>query len=282
MKGLISQIAKRYVAGETADEALEVVAALNAKGISATVDNLGENVATESQARSAAAGYTALLDAIEARGLDSGVSLKLTHMGLDLSRKCALECTAAVVEHASRSGNFVRIDMESGRYTERTVEMLLELQKNHTNVGLAIQSCLRRSAGDIKEMIERGVSVRLVKGAYKEPPEIAFEEKAEVDENFSTLMRDLLLKGYRPAIATHDEELINEARDFAEKHAIPMERFEFQMLLGIKRKLQIRLVEEGYRVRVYVPYGPDCIPYMMRRLTERKENLYFVLKSIAD
>ncbi len=208
--------------------------------------------------------------------------MKLTHLGLDASVDLAEKNAALIIEAASGFKNFVRIDMEGSAYTQRTVDIFLKLRERFTNVGLALQSCLLRSGEDALVLMEKGASVRLVKGAYKEPPEIAFEKKDDVDKNFSAIMRALLLKGNRPAIATHDEKLINEAMDFVEEHKIPIESFEFQMILGIKRTLQKKLAADGYIIRVYVPYGANWLPFITRRLKERRENLLFVIKNILD
>lgn len=263
-------------------EAIEAAKRLNAQNISATIDNLGENVKDSAGAAASVSEYSALLDRIKDSGVDSTVSLKLTHLGLDISTELAERNAETIVRKARERGNFVRFDMESSAYTERTLALLHSLRKSYPNVGVAIQSSLLRSAGDVKGLIETKTSVRLVKGAYKEPPEVAFMKKKDVDANFSFLMKELLMKGVRPAIATHDTALIEEAISFTKAMNIPAESFEFQMLLGIKRTLQRRLAAEGYRVRVYVPYGPDWLPYTLRRLGERKENIFFVLKNIFD
>ncbi|MCR4287468.1 MAG: proline dehydrogenase family protein, partial [Deltaproteobacteria bacterium] len=242
----------------------------------------GENVKAKAEADEAVREYLALLDGIQKAKADSTVSLKLTHMGLNISEKLAKENAEKIIRKAEKLNNFVRFDMEGSAYTERTIGIFLSLHKKYPNTGIAIQSALKRSADDIETLIREKASVRLVKGAYKEPPEIAFEEKEAVDRNYEKLMKKLLLKGTRPAIATHDERLIDEAIDFVEKNGIPKDSFEFQMLLGIKRSLQKRLAKEGYSVRVYVPYGRNWLPYTLRRLRERKENLYFVVKNIFD
>ena len=282
MKGVLEFLARRYIAGVGAQDAVSVARALNGSGILATIDNLGENVRTEEEAGASVREYTGLLDLIKSSGVNSTVSLKLTHLGLDISSLLARDNAGRIIKAASSLDNFVRIDMEGSAYTERTMEIFLHLRSRYPNVGIAIQSSLRRSAGDVRLLIERGASVRLVKGAYKEPPEIAFPRKPDVDRNFEILMKELLLKGKSPAIATHDERLLNEAIRFVNENNIPKGRFEFQMLLGIKRTLQKRLALEGYRVRVYIPYGPNWLPYSVRRLRERKENLFFVVKNIFD
>lgn len=282
MKGVLEFLARRYIAGVGAEDAVSVARALNGSGILATIDNLGENVRTEEEAGASVREYTGLLDLIKSSGVNSTVSLKLTHLGLDISSALARDNAERIIKAASSLDNFVRIDMEGSAYTERTMEIFLHLRSRYPNVGIAIQSSLRRSAGDVRLLIERGASVRLVKGAYKEPPETAFPRKPDVDRNFEILMKELLLKGKSPAIATHDERLLNEAIRFVNENNIPKGRFEFQMLLGIKRTLQKRLALEGYRVRVYIPYGPNWLPYSLRRLRERKENIFFILKNIFD
>lgn len=282
MKGLLGFVAKRYIAGVEIKDAIEAARLLNRNGLSATIDNLGENVKDAPTAGEAANEYMTLLDEIKKAGVDSTVSLKLTHLGLDISEGLAEENAGAVVSRALGLGNFVRLDMESSLYTQRTIDICLRLRKRYPNVGVAIQSSLRRSASDVRLLIENSVSVRLVKGAYKEPPEIAYPDKSDVDANFSALMKELMMKGVRTAIATHDQKLIEEAKGFASANHIPKDRFEFQMLLGIRRELQKQLAKEGYKVRIYVPYGPEWLPYTLRRLRERKENIFFILKNMFD
>lgn len=282
MKRLLALAAKRYIAGERISDAIRAAIKLNSTGILATIDNLGENVSSKKGADGTVREYQRLLDEINITGAASTVSMKLTHLGLDVSDELALKNAERIIAKALSYNNFVRFDMEGSAYTQRTIDIFLRLRDNYPNMGVAIQSCLKRSAGDVELLIERRSSVRLVKGAYKEPPDIAFKDKKDVDGNFEALMKELLLKGNRPAIATHDEKLINEAIRFAKEHDIPADRFEFQMLLGIKRTLQKELAQKGYRVRVYIPYGTEWLPYTVRRLRERKENLFFVLKNIFD
>lgn len=282
MKGLLAFFAKRYIAGEERKDAIRVVRHLNSQGILATIDNLGEHVKEPSHAEDAVREYLGLLDDIRDGGVNSSVSLKLTHFGLDISDEIAEGNLRVIIKKASELNNFVTFDMEASRYSQRTIDTFLRLHEKYTNIGIAIQSYLYRSQMDVRLLIEKGGSVRLVKGAYKEPAQIAFPKKRDVDKNFEELMKSLLLKGNYPAIATHDERLINEAIRFADENGIPKERFEFQMLLGIKRKLQKRLADSGYKVRVYIPYGADWLPYTLRRLRERKENLFFVIKNIFD
>ncbi len=280
MKDILSFFAKRYIAGEAREDAVRVAEELNAHGILATIDNLGENVEDEAGAENGVEEYQCLLEEIKKAGVNSGVSLKLTHLGLDISPALARDNVERIIKKAHALNNFVRFDMEGSAYTQATIDIFLGLRERYQNIGIAIQTCLRRSERDVALLIQRGASVRLVKGAYKEPPDVAFESKRDVDENYSRLMKELLLRGSRPALATHDERLIDEAKDFTGLHGIPKDSFEFQMLLGIKRKLQKRLVEEGYTVRVYVPYGPEWLAYVLRRFGERKENVWFFIKNI--
>lgn len=282
MKDFLFYFARRYIAGEKRADAIEAARALNADGISASIDVLGENVEDASDARRSVAEYLALLGEIDRTGVDASVSLKLTHLGLDLSDELAMENAEALVRRAGELGNFVRVDMERAVYTERTIDLVVRLRRKYDNVGVAVQSYLYRSGGDVARLIKEGVSVRLVKGAYKEGPDVAFRDKGSVDRNFDCLMKELLTKGNRPAIATHDEALIDEAKRFAEIKGIPRDAFDFEMLLGIKRTLQRGLAAEGYNMRVYVPYGPEWLPYITRRLTERKENALFVIKHLLD
>ncbi|MBI5887164.1 MAG: proline dehydrogenase family protein [Deltaproteobacteria bacterium] len=279
---ILAPFAKRYIAGTDKQDAINAARSLNSSGINAAIDNLGENVTTPEEAAASAGEYLGLLDLIASTGVRANVSLKLTHMGLDISEKLAFENAGAVVKKAHAHKNRIRFDMEGSRYTQKTIDIFFKLHKTFPNAGIAIQSALLRSAEDVKRLIAEGASVRLVKGAYKEPPEVAFQDKKDVDANFEKLMRELLLKGNMPAIATHDERLINVAKEFAETSGIGKGRFEFEFLLGIKRDLQKRLASEGWNVRVYCPYGSDWLPYTLRRLRERKENVWFVLRNLLD
>ena len=282
MHRLLSHFARRYIAGESINDAVSVARKLNSRGILASIDNLGEMVSDPGHARAGVAEYTRLLETISEKGVNANVSLKLTHMGLEIGSGICTENLERVITKAREFGNFVWFDMEGSRHTERTIDIFIDLHKRYGNIGIAIQSALRRSGGDVANLIEEGARVRLVKGAYKEPPAIAFPEKEEVDRNFKELMVELIMKGTDPAIATHDMRLIEDARHLAGEKEIAKERFEFQMLLGIKRSVQKRLADEGYRMRVYIPYGTAWLPYMVRRLRERRENLLFLLKNIAD
>ena len=284
----LAPLAKRYIAGADRHDAIEAVRALNAHNINAAISFLGENVTTSEDARTAAGEYLEVLELIASTGVRANVSLKLTHMGLDIRQGCnpsdelAFENAGAVVKKALVLKNRVRFDMEGSRYTQKTINLFLRLRASFPNVGIAIQSSLIRSRQDVELLIEKKASVRLVKGAYKESAAIAFQKKKDVDANFERLMKELLLKGTMPAIATHDERLINAAVGLAKANGIAKEKFEFEFLLGIKRELQKRLAGEGYNVRVYCPYGARWLPYTLRRLRERKENVWFVLKNMFD
>ena len=274
-------LAKRFIAGETFEQAKEVVKRLNDKGFSVTLDMLGESVTNKEQAEKARDAYIELLGNINTVGLNSNVSLKLTQMGLDIDDSYCHENVVKIVKTAVEYKNFVRIDMEGSRYTQRTIDIFEKIHRVYPeNIGMVIQSYLYRSKNDVDYAIENRHHIRLCKGAYKEPPDIAFPDKRDVNKNFKEMAKELLLKGNYPAIATHDERLLNIAESFAKENNIPKDSFEFQMLYGIRRDLQERLIDEGYRVRIYVPYGTYWMPYTIRRIRERKENLWFVLRNI--
>lgn len=278
---LTRRLAMRFVAGDTLAEAMMVVRALNAGGARATLDHLGENVVNLHDARRAAAAYVTALNGIAAEGVDSNVSLKLSHMGLDISRDLCLDNLNAVLRTARERNNFVRIDMESSSYVGRTLSIYEDLRaRGFANVGVAIQSYLYRSEADVKKMVALGTRVRLIKGAYDEPASVAFPKKRDVDANFRRLAAMLLERGNYPAIATHDKRIIDWTKRHADEHGIGRERFEFQLLYGIRRDLQQQLVAEGYNVRVYVPYGNEWYAYLMRRLAERPANLFFILTNL--
>ncbi len=277
--------ARRFVAGETREEALRAVEELNARGLLATIDHLGENVANEEQARAAAEEYLVLLPLITEWGLKSHISLKLTQMGLDIGKELCRANLERIVAKAKELNNLVRIDMEGSEYTDRTLAIFEEVHSRYGNVGVAIQANLRRSERDLERLIELGANVRLCKGAYKEPPGIAYQRKREVDRNYIKLMEMLLspearAKGAYAALATHDERMIRHAQELERRWGIGREEFEFQMLYGIRRELQQRLADEGYRVRIYVSYGTEWYPFYMRRLAERPANLLFLLKNL--
>jgi proline dehydrogenase len=273
------RVARRFVAGETLDEALDVTRTLNAQRISVSLDHLGENVSDAVEARSSADDYTRILDHICEAELDANISIKLTALGLDIDEALCRDNLTRVLQHARECSIFVRVDMEGSAYTQRTIDLVQELHREYENVGTVIQSMLYRSPGDIDRLVASRTRVRLVKGAYLEPASVAYQRKADVDAQYLELMHVLLERGTYPAIATHDERIIADARRYAAEHDISPARFEFQMLYGIRRDLQERLAGEGYNVRVYVPYGTQWYPYLTRRMAERPANLMFVMSN---
>ena len=276
-----SGFARRFIAGETVDEAVSAVADLPGKGLGLTLDYLGESVASADAAAAATDDYVKIIQAIVSSGVERNISLKLTQLGLDVDRATAVDNMRRILEPADANGFFVRIDMENSPYTDATLGILDTLwQQGHRHVGTVIQSYLKRSTDDIRHLNAMGARVRLVKGAYKEPKSVAYQRKSEVDAAFIELMRLLLDEGTYPAIATHDPNMIAEAKAYVKKKGYTNDRFEFQMLYGIRRDLQTALVKEGYRVRVYVPFGKQWYPYFMRRLGERPANVAFVLRGI--
>jgi proline dehydrogenase len=277
--GMMRSMARRFVAGEDLQDAIRVVRQINSRGMTVTLDHLGENVSTEAEAASAADDYCRMLDAIAEAGVDSNVSLKLTHMGLDLGEDIAYRNTLRVVQEAGT--NFVRIDMESSEYVDRTLAVFGRIFADRQNVGVVLQSALYRSEADAEDVVALGARVRLVKGAYLEPPSVAYQEKADVDAAYVRLMKLLLSRGKYPAIATHDPRMIDATTSFARDNGIDSGRFEFQMLYGIRRDLQAQLAGQGYNMRIYVPYGTEWYPYLMRRMAERPANLMFVVGNIA-
>ena len=275
--------ARRFIAGETIEEAIEAVADLPGKGLTLTLDYLGESVASADAAAAAAADYLGIIDKIVASGIERNISLKLTQLGLDVDHATAVDNMRRILEPADANGFFVRIDMENSPYTDATISILETLrQQGHTSIGTVIQTCLKRSEADLRRLNALGVRVRLVKGAYKEPRTVAYQQKSEVDAAFVNLMRLLMDEGTYPAIATHDPIMIETAKAYAKSQGYANDRFEFQMLYGIRRDLQAALVAQGYRVRVYVPFGKQWYPYFMRRLGERPANVAFVLKGILS
>jgi proline dehydrogenase len=272
-------VSRRFVAGERLDEAIQATKVLNANGMHVSLDHLGENVSDAVEAQSAARDFITILDMIKQTGVDANISIKLTALGLDIAQELCEQNVRAILERAQNYGIFVRIDMEGSDYTERTVDIVLRMHKQFEHVGTVIQSCLYRSKQDVEQLIAQGVRVRLVKGAYKEPKTLAWQSKADVDHNYVQLMKMLLLKGNYPALATHDEAIINAACKYARDHGIGRDTFEFQMLYGIRRDLQNKLVKQGYNVRIYVPYGSQWYPYLMRRMAERPANLVFVMSN---
>ncbi len=279
---LAKSFARRFVAGEILDEAVAAVRALNANGISASLDLLGESVTNEQEARTARDAYLVILDRINAEGLDANVSVKLTAMGLDISEELCVSIMRDVLERARRYGTFVRVDMESSAYTERTLRLFEErlYPGFKQQVGIVLQSYLYRTQADVERAVELKCRVRLCKGAYKEPAAVAYPEKKDVDANFVKCMHTLLDGATYPAIATHDPALVTEAKRFVKAQGIASDRFEFQMLYGVRRDLQEQLVREGYRMRVYVPFGTQWYPYLMRRLAERPANVAFITGNV--
>ena len=274
------RVARRWVAGESLDDAVTAARALNRLGFPVTLDFLGENVSNKDGAIRAANIYISMYDRIAAEGLNGNVSLKLTQLGLDLDEAFCESLVRRIAESSTQHGNFLRIDMEGSPYTQRTVELCKRVRANTDAVGTVIQSYLRRSERDVRDLLSVGCRIRLVKGAYKEPPEIAFADKKDVDANFVTLMKILLTSGIYHAIATHDPRIIDASKEFAASKGVGKDQFEFQMLYGIRTDLQRQLIGEGYKVRVYVPYGTDWFPYFMRRLAERPANLTFFLRNL--
>lgn len=273
--------ARRFVAGETIAEAIAAVRDLNQKGLLCTLDHLGEFVFREAEANESADVCIRTLEAIHQAGVTCNLSVKLTQLGLDISRELCVDNMRRILDAAKRFGNnFVRIDMEDYAHNEITLEILEELLRDYDNVGTVIQAYLYKSAADIERLKEKRVNLRLVKGAYKESPQVAFPNKADVDKNYKQLIRQHLLNGNYAAIATHDENIINYVKRLEKTERIPRDRFEFQMLYGIRPQLQVDLANEGYRMRVYVPYGNDWYGYFMRRLAERPANVAFVLKGL--
>ncbi len=286
--------ARRFVAGEEPEDAICAVRDLNAGGMLASLDHLGENVTSAEQARAAAADYLDILDRIASSGIQSHVSVKLTQLGLDIDHDLALADMRSILDKARQVGTpslrfrtgFVRIDMEGSDYTQRTLDLYRELRAlGYDNVGVVIQAYLYRSQKDVADLIELGANVRLCKGAYKEPPEIAFPRKRDVDDHFIALARMLFspearARGVYAALATHDVRLIDWAKRHTAEQGIGRDQFEFQMLYGIRRDLQRTLALEGYRMRVYVPYGKEWYPYFMRRLAERPANVFFIARNL--
>lgn len=282
--GVARRAARRFVAGETIDEAINVIRELNAQGIVATLDHLGENVETADDARRATDDYVKVLDAIGVSGVQSHVSVKLTALGLDLGDDVCRANVARIAAKAKEVGAFVRVDMESTDYTDRTLAIYRSLRDEYGNVGIVIQAYLYRSEADITALCQEGGKVRLCKGAYQEPPLKAFPQKSDTDTSFVRLMKMLLsptarARGARGAIATHDVKMIEATCQYAQEQMVPRDEFEFQMLHGIRRDLQHQLAADGYTVRIYVPYGTEWYPYFMRRLAERPANVWFILSN---
>jgi proline dehydrogenase len=274
------RVASRFVAGDTLADVLAAGRQINSEGIALTIDHLGENVTSLAEAEVSRDVYLRILNEIAEHGINGNVSLKLTQFGMDISEQACHANVEQLVARARELNTFVRVDMESSAYTERTLQLVHELHARHGAVGTVIQAYLRRSEKDVETLCRAGIRVRLCKGAYLEPAEVAFHAKADVDRNYLHLMKILLTTGTYPAIATHDEKIIVATKDFARSRQISPDSFEFQMLYGIRRDLQRRLVAEGYRLRLYVPFGKAWYPYFMRRLAERPANVVFLARHL--
>jgi proline dehydrogenase len=276
-----SSFARRFIAGETVDEAIAAARSLEQRRLLLTLDLLGESVTSLESADAATRQYVQLIDAVVKAGIERNVSLKLTQLGLDVDTATAVDNLRKILERAEPAGFFVRVDMESSAHTEPTIEIFDTLwHHGYRQIGIVLQAALLRSERDLERMNALGVRVRLVKGAYREPKTVAYQNKADVDAAYARMMRTLLAAGHYPAIATHDPAMIALARDLARQLQIAPARFEFQMLYGVRRDLQASLAAAGYRVRVYVPFGREWFPYFMRRLGERPANVAFVARAI--
>jgi proline dehydrogenase len=279
---LAKRFASRFVAGETLPEALAATKALNVKGITASLDLLGESVTNDREAREARDAYLEILSRIHDQNLNANVSVKLTAMGLDISEDLCVSIMHDVLTRAQQVNSFVRLDMESSAYTDRTLRLFYDrlYPSFKANVGIVLQSYLYRSKDDTIKANEARARVRICKGAYKEPPAVAYQDKKDVDRHYIECMQELLLRGNYPGIATHDPRIIEATKAFAKANNIGTDRYEFQMLYGVRRDLQEQLVRDGYRMRVYVPFGTQWYPYLMRRLAERPANVAFITGSV--
>lgn len=274
------KVTRRFVAGDTLAEALAVCEQLQQEGVLSTLDHLGENVRTLEEASASCDAYVNALEQIGQRRLSSTIAIKLTQFGLDLSESACLENVRRLEAKAKTAASRVEIDMESNAYTERTLKLAIQAGQECGCVRVCVQAYLHRSAADIERLNSASVPVRLVKGAYREPPDVAFPKKKDVDSNYVALMKALLDRGVYPALATHDERIIQQAIEYVRGRGIRADSFEFQMLYGIRRDLQRLLIQQGYRLRLYVPYGTEWYPYFMRRLAERPANLWFVVRNL--
>ena len=278
--GGAQKLARRFVAGETLPEAMDVVRDLSRRGLLATLDHLGEEVRAVEEAAAATDDYKQILEEIARRQLPCTISVKLTQLGLDISEEHCRAHLRLLAECAQQTGNFAQVDMESSAHTDRTLALIAELRQDYSSLGAVIQAYLYRSEGDVRRLIGQGTRVRLCKGAYKEPPSVAYPHKADVDSNFVRLMRLLLASRLYHSIATHDPRMIEETCRTAGEIGLAKDGFEFQMLYGIRRDLQQQLVERGYRLRMYIPFGREWFPYFMRRLAERPANVVFAVKGL--
>jgi proline dehydrogenase len=280
---LAKRVSGRFIAGTTLGEVLSVVEEMNSLGISVTMDALGENVSTEAEARRAADLYHDMLDKIDSLKLDANISLKLTQMGIDLGNGMAESLVDELAQHATKCKTFLRVDMEGTPYTQATLDMVRRLHARpslHDSIGVVVQAYLFRTKKDVDQLLSEGIRLRLCKGAYREPADLAFPRKDDVDRNYVLLAKKMLKSGIFHGLATHDEAIIDDIKLFVKTEAIDLKSFEFQMLYGIRRDLQESLVREGYRVRAYIPFGGEWYPYFMRRLAERPANVLFIAKNM--
>lgn len=274
------RMSQKFVAGEELEQALAAAKVCNDSGLKVSLDLLGESVTNAEQARAARDSYLRIFDRIAEEKLEANVSLKLTQLGLDLDVTTCQELLESIVAHATGYGNFVRVDMEGSAYTQRTIDVVKRVRAKTTSVGIVMQSYLRRTEADARDLLALGCRIRLCKGAYKEPPTVAFPAKSDVDANYVKVMKLLLPSGIYHGIATHDPKMIQATEQFVAAKGIGKDQFEFQMLYGIRTDLQCELVKRGYNMRVYIPYGRDWFPYFMRRLAERPANMLFFLKNL--
>jgi len=279
---LFKKLTSRFVAGETIDEAVEAIRQINADGCTASFDHLNESVVSAAETLEEVREYQRVLGAIDKTDISSNVSIKLTQFGLEIDAELAYRNARTVVDDAARRANFVRIDMEGSDVTQKTIDLFKRLRGEFgvNDVGIVLQSYLRRTFDDAQDLLKLPARIRLCKGAYNEPPEVAFPEKKDVDKNYIRVMHVLLSSGVYHGMATHDPHMIDATIDFAKREGISKEAFEFQMLYGVRRDLQRQLAKDGYNMRVYVPYGKHWYPYFMRRLAERPANIWFVLKNL--
>jgi proline dehydrogenase len=280
--GLFKRLTTRFIAGETIEEAIVAIRELNAHGCSASFDHLNESVGSVAETEAEVREYLDVLARIDETGIDSNVSIKLTQFGLEIDPELAYRNARRIVQEAARRGNFVRVDMEGSNVTQATIDVFQQLRAEFglNDVGIVVQSYLYRTADDVRDLLKLPARIRLCKGAYNEPPEVAYPDKKDVDQNYVRVMQLLLSSGIYHGIATHDPKMIDATIDFAGRAGIRKEAFEFQMLYGIRRDLQDQLARDGYRMRVYVPYGKHWYPYFMRRLAERPANIWFVMKNM--
>jgi len=276
-----TSFARRFIAGETIADAIAAARAVEARGLLITLDHLGEHITTLPEAEGATREYLGMIDAIVESGIGRNISLKLTQIGLDVDRARAVDNLRTILDHGTPAGFFLRLDMESSRYTDVTLDIFETLwHEGQRELGVVLQAALRRSEQDLRRVLALGGRVRLVKGAYTEPRAVAYPRKADVDAAFARMMKVLILEGNYPAIATHDEAMLDLTRRWAAERGVGPDRFEFQMLYGVRRDLQAALVKAGYRVRLYIPFGRQWFPYFMRRLGERPANVAFILRSL--